>query len=416
MKLISFVYLVILFSIINLVGGADYGPIEMREGANITLDNGYIKNLPDGLDAGDAMTMRQKLALNLKSYGAVGDGLANDSVAFSNCLLDSVADSLPIYIPPGTYYIPVVHIIEHDGFTIFGSDRFSSILYSNQSNYILQFGNGTAAHGAHISDLWFDGDEDRSAKGINFAKGAYIETVERCQFTDLEYGIYASNSASLTWSPKITECHISDCKYGILFDIGVWQGAIQNCYIHDITDGWAVKIGNSGYPTGALSFIGNTIERNSGLGGVWLINCRAAKVQSCYFEGNNFSSIYITGSGQAITIADSYFNLGAYPTQYGNAVNNADGSIVVGPGNAFSGYGPAYYAITTGPSSITRLNMYYSTPNSTYLYGGSGSNRMTYLYSAEHQAKFVPSTIAALCNDLNATLIKLEASGIMKQS
>lgn len=92
MKIISLVYLVILIALINLAGGADYGPINMREGANITLDGGFI--------TGQSTDMY----VSPMTFGAVGDGVTDDIEALNDTVVYARSHNLTVLLPMRTFY------------------------------------------------------------------------------------------------------------------------------------------------------------------------------------------------------------------------------------------------------------------------------------------------------------------------
>lgn len=66
---------------------------------------------------------------NVKKYGAVGDGVTDDTVAFKNAL----ADNPTIFVPTGTYIVSGIDIPEYRN--ILGESDFSSVLkLKNGSN------------------------------------------------------------------------------------------------------------------------------------------------------------------------------------------------------------------------------------------------------------------------------------------
>jgi hypothetical protein len=66
--------------------------------------------------------------LNVKDYGAVGDGVTDDTTAMMNAFNAAVAQSKTAYVPNGTYYLAANPFQIPDGATILGEDANSAWL------------------------------------------------------------------------------------------------------------------------------------------------------------------------------------------------------------------------------------------------------------------------------------------------
>jgi hypothetical protein len=105
MKLVNIILAASILMLVMGSGQAAYGPITMREGANITLDGGYVIGAANATTAQGLATYSQTIGLmpfrDVKKYGAAGDGITDDTSA-----LQAVFDDAGlIYISNGTYII-----------------------------------------------------------------------------------------------------------------------------------------------------------------------------------------------------------------------------------------------------------------------------------------------------------------------
>ena len=108
MKLIQ---VIVWASILMLITGAGMaakvGPIEMRNGANITLISGWVRgaSFPNGTAAQDAATYSQAFdnIYNVRSYGAVGDGTTDDSAAIRSAMNAAPEGSIILFPPKYVY-------------------------------------------------------------------------------------------------------------------------------------------------------------------------------------------------------------------------------------------------------------------------------------------------------------------------
>lgn len=96
--------------------------------------------------------------LNVKDYGAVGDGTTNDTVAFQNAINRAIAlNGCTIYIPPGQYRITGTLNITGNGVHIAGSSRQSVVNFDNGSADCFVFGGQATETGQWaIRDLYIN--------------------------------------------------------------------------------------------------------------------------------------------------------------------------------------------------------------------------------------------------------------------
>ena len=83
----------------------DYGASFFRFNCKIALmDKCYVKLLKGNGEQGGGAN-GEDVALNAKAYGAVGDGITDDTDALEQLFADAYEQQRPIYIPKGTYMI-----------------------------------------------------------------------------------------------------------------------------------------------------------------------------------------------------------------------------------------------------------------------------------------------------------------------
>ena len=193
--------------------------------------------------------------INVKTgYGAVGDGVADDTTAIQNAInaaLSSAATSGTVYFPGGPFRVTSTLLVEPDDssrrITLLG-DSMKSIISSEvvgaptisvkDASYFtcqdLEFsGNGlTGASGNGHALYIYDSNPGTGTWYPSFVK------VHRCKFEDfkgndvdeddaaqLACGIYIGNGLA----NYVSECHIVDCGIGIMFD------ETQNSHVIDCT-------------------------------------------------------------------------------------------------------------------------------------------------------------------------------------
>lgn len=139
---------------------------------------------------------------NIKSYGAVGNGIANDTTAIQNAINAAVSGGT-VYFPDGTYLINSDLTIVSNNVRLVGSGRSSIIKSANASSAnCIKVSN---ANHIIISDLQLDGNRLNQSGGVSYSVNAGIR-ISQCDDVLVEniyvhdtysQGIYAENSTNL---------------------------------------------------------------------------------------------------------------------------------------------------------------------------------------------------------------------------
>jgi len=264
-------------------------------------------------------TVKTKLqeTVSVKDFGAVGDGVADDTAAIQ-AALDSGARR--IYIPTGYYKISTTLTVPATVSLISGDGINASRLWSNTSagDYILD----TNLASVSLRDFRiYGGDQETSALSAPTTRNGIKATGTGNQFAWENIAIYGFNvgasvgaTASTVYMCLFKKLIVGLCNTGIFVDQGMHQSSWINCQFQS-----CVNYGMNFNPTGAdFEIVSNgiyncTFERtSSGTGaGLSLENVRGLEVSACYFEANKTRSIYLTGTStngaQAVSIHNCYF-------------------------------------------------------------------------------------------------------------
>lgn len=213
---------------------------------------------------------------NPKSFGALGDGVTDDTTAF----VASSASGLPIVITPGTYIINPIAIAQN----MFGAGQGATILKAKAGTglttaLITQL----AASSATIRDLTIDGSNlcqygiilPAQVAGVDLAQsGLRIETVEvkgvgnaSSTPTNLPVGISVGNPTNLL------------LKQGIVITL---------CYIHDIF-GDGVLAGGTG------TIISNNTLVHTGSAGIGIFGQDISVVNNAIYDCGNLAGMEADG-------------------------------------------------------------------------------------------------------------------------
>ncbi len=282
----------------------------------------------------------QKLqeTVSVKDFGAVGDGVADDTAAIQAALNSG---SRRIYIPTGYYKISTTLTVPSTVSLISGDGINASRLWSNTSSgdYILD----TNLASVSLRDFRiYGGDQETSALSAPTARNGVRATGTGNQFAWENIAIYGFNvgasvgaTASTVYMCLFQKLIVGLCNTGIFVDQGMHQSSWINCQFQS-----CVNYGMNFNPTGAdFEVVANgiyncTFERtSSGTGaGLYLENVRGLEVSACYFEANKSRSLYLSGTStngsQAVSIHNCYFF--DYSAFYSPAAGG-HGIEVVGP-------------------------------------------------------------------------------------
>lgn len=313
----------------NPVGNADWTP-QTDPNLRDELGDSSSVNLGDALVAvkstlvgavGRTQHGKNQDLVSVKDFGAVGDGVADDTSAFQ-AAIDSKKS---LYIPDGVYLISsTLAITATDSLCIAGNNfghvndqtTGSVIKFTGSASPAIRVQGG--AIGAKISGLFLD-IQDSSSDGFDFG-GAWYLKLQDCVVRNARYGVYLHYDTPDYFSgvAELTSCYFSKCTNGIKtskVDINVVK--VDNCTFFDGVNG--VLIGDSGSASSVRNFIvrDSLFEANTGYDvGVVAGGAQQLLVDGNYFEENTASAlarVYVTDDvlsprSSAVSITNNTFS------------------------------------------------------------------------------------------------------------
>lgn len=239
---------------------------------------------------------KNKDLVSVKDFGAVGDGVTDDTAAFQ-AAIDSKKS---LYIPDGIYLISsTLTITATDSLCIAGNNfghvndqmAGSVIKFTGSASPAIRVQGG--AIGAKISGLFLD-IQDSSSDGFDFG-GAWYLKLQDCVVRNARYGVYLHYDTPDYFSgvAELTSCYFSKCANGVKtskVDINVVK--VDNCTFFDGVNG--VLIGDSGVASSVRNFIvrDSLFEANTGYDvGVVAGGAQQLLVDGNYFEENTASAL-----------------------------------------------------------------------------------------------------------------------------
>lgn len=184
-------------------GGSDPTRVEYNQLLDVVNRVNEIKANNSEIAAGVNVTEWE----SVKANGAVGDGVTNDTAAFTA----AIATGKTVYVPNGTYLITADTLTLNASQTIFGNGE-KSVLKTTGNGRIIQ-----TANYSNIIKLRFEGNGSGSAqKGINLNNTSYCKVLG-CTFSTFGGsegdsgggGIFTGQSGNANYYGSI----ISDCLF-----------------------------------------------------------------------------------------------------------------------------------------------------------------------------------------------------------
>lgn len=244
-----------------------------------------------------ATTVQNKLreSVSVKDFGAVGDGIANDTVAIQTAVNTGKA----IFFPQGTYKITTAIQLSTAGQNLFGIGDKSILLTTTDIETMYS---STPVYGVVISNLFFSNTVSEGAGGptkfqIHFGTGASGCVVRECNFlTALTGAVVRTTHHAGIWYEGANLNSILDCTFGqaqIL--MGSTDSTIRGGFVYSFSFEYAIKIVSTGevLVTDVRGILGGPAQ-----GCIWMPNSGLYnKIVNNYF-GGTYSNINI---GNAIT-------------------------------------------------------------------------------------------------------------------
>lgn len=262
-----------------------------------------------------ANTASSSYYINVKDYGAVGDGITNDTTSIQNAIAAIPATGGTVFFPKGTYVVDEALTLTVDNTTILGEGW----------NSIIKFAGGLTVNTDMIS-----------SNGIN---GISILNIA------LD-GNIANNPQATVYTTCV---HILNGTGHRIFNVSATGGNIEGIYLYNTTDSFIDNLlanGNGEFRVDASGLhldtcqdcvVSNVVSNNNGFHGIILSTCSNIQVNNCVLNDNGFNGFMVqTGcsyiNGSNIEVNNNF--RGLYLRDYSDLCTFSN---VTGIGNDTSG-------------------------------------------------------------------------------
>jgi hypothetical protein len=296
-------------------------------------------------------TSRVEVA-NVKDYGAIGDGVADDTAAIANALAAAIAESKPLYFPTGTYLtdkISHTSTVQSAAINWIGDGRNVTTIKKRNAdgNGLLQLNASTTVayqFGYTVEGITFEGQVGNSPYvvqmrdvvrttwrecgfksgiiGLQLVGGIGNHIID-CQMDSNTHGIVVDKTTGGVGNypnlNTLSHCEVTNnTGWGVTFDGG--RGfAVVDCDIegngtNGVSDSGGVKIGNTVGSEDGTTVLGLIMERtwleaNSG-GSVVQLGSGRNKMDSCYMAANPNATNDVKIDGGRYTLVDCDIDTG----------------------------------------------------------------------------------------------------------
>jgi hypothetical protein len=159
--------------------------------------------------------------VSVKDFGAVGNGVANDTAAFNAAIAHiNTTAARTLYIPSGAYLVGALSPITSPGVSVFGDGAYGSELRdtSGTSN-LLTFGDGVSTYdGASVSNLYLNtAVTSKTAGAAIFLHKTFQTYIDNVRIANHFQGIRVTNSV-MCWINTVNILFPRPLGVGILID------------------------------------------------------------------------------------------------------------------------------------------------------------------------------------------------------
>lgn len=298
--------------------------------ARITGDltvSGAVAGSVTATDSATARTLAARFAdvANVKDWGAVGDGVTDDTAAIQAAITAAAARSGAVYFPADLYLCGPVTIPGGDtAVTLYGenvqlkpaaepADSLGSTIKLKSGSHDSLFTVATDAAPAYFHDLFLMGNQAGQTTGTSFAINLSdsVGSARACKLERVRIerfrsgGVYAGTNRN---AGDIIDCLIHNCGKNpdgsavASFGDGILLGAVNDWRIDTLDIGENSR--NGIYCTGASNLVMySTMSYSNGQRGFRIDDTAGAcRLVSCMFDRNVQDGVLMLGTGTATRV------------------------------------------------------------------------------------------------------------------
>lgn len=295
---------------VTLTSPATAGDEFLFQGGTVRVGNQTPGTAVSFIQAGAGAVTRNmqekaREIVSVKDFGAVGDGVTDDTTAIQTAINSISANGGQVLFPSGNYKTTAELLVSSSNVSIVGDSMLSSRILRYGNGNTLRFEAGSLLSFVGVSNLAFQG-QNASAQGVHVVfKKCYTVTVNNVSVSDGWSGIEFNSTVNarvqdinMSFNNTITG---SSGRYGVRFaNDSFVSGGPYNSGDNFVSNAniWLGTIIQSPLQIVANSDYGFLVD---GIDGLWISNAHVAcsKTSNFYFgntTGKIIGNIYITNT------------------------------------------------------------------------------------------------------------------------
>ncbi|MBR5004709.1 MAG: hypothetical protein IKY14_04550, partial [Erysipelotrichaceae bacterium] len=230
--------------------------------------------------------------VNVKDYGATGDGVTDDTAAINDAL--AVAQSYDLgatlFFPAGEYLISntitIPYVSGHGlgGVSILGEGRYSSVIFTNLDIDLIQYIGGglepddsDSLFGVGVQDIYLrylGGNSNHTGISFSYCHQIFMKNVRVRYF---KTGVFLAHTGNSSFYNVGISCNVQN---GRGFDVG--DRSVSNSYISCFFAASGDAVGLNNGAVGFWASRGNISDQN-----IIYFDCGGSCVEAVHIDGSN---------------------------------------------------------------------------------------------------------------------------------
>lgn len=303
----------------SIAGGVDDVTLSASTGSNLV---GFIASGTGAVAR--TVQSKERDIVSVKDFGAVGDGVTDDTAAFTEFI--TAVSGKAGYIPdPTTAYLVSGGFTLPANTTLYGDNKFSTKIQLSAANTMFIMGNGAA-----LRDLYLDGNS-KAAIGVSITGTDGQQQIDRCKIADfaascLDFAATTAGSGFTSYGCLMYRVDgATPGNYAITIADAVQLTAVPRKFANLETGGYcAFSFGGSNNTYVVGSFIGDVAYSANSRG----VNIGTSRLRGTTATAMNGANNSIVGCDvfPTITIAAAASGMSLGPCSWNNVPLDNSGS------------------------------------------------------------------------------------------